>query len=174
MFSVASRLSQRESARSSFETITIAESPRVRARHGLEFVASHASREVQAVDVLLVPGGLIDAAMANERLLAWIASHASRCELLASVCNGAFMLAELGLLDAKIATTHWEDMEEFRRRFPAVRLTSQRWTEDGDVWTSAGISSGIDMCLQIVAKLEGPALALRTARQMEYRWNRAN
>lgn len=174
VFSVAARLALRESADAPFKVITVADPLRVRARHGLELVASHATHAIQSLDVLVVPGGVIDAPMADGPLLGWIGRHAEHCEIVASVCTGAFLLAVLGLLNAKAATTHWEDMDEFRDRFPAVRLTNARWTEDHGIWTSAGISAGIDMCLQIVSTLEGEALALRTARQMEYRWERSD
>jgi transcriptional regulator GlxA family with amidase domain len=96
---------------------------------------------------------------------------AAGCELVASVCNGSFLLAQAGLLEGLPATTHWQDLEELQDTFPAVHVVpSVRWTESGKIWTSAGIAAGIDMSLAIVARLAGMSLAQRTARQMDYRW----
>ena len=77
--------------------------------------------------------------------------------------------ARAGLLDAKQATTHWEDIDDFTAMFPSVELqTNQRWVDQGSIVTSAGISAGIDMSLHLVERLAGRGLAERTARQMEW------
>jgi len=175
VFSVADRLRSRETldGRSCFRACTVAQSRAVKARHGLNVVPDKLLSECETCDVLIVPGGVVDAARESSDLLEWVRRMADRSERVASVCTGSFILAEAGLLDRKRATTHWEDIEEFRRTFPRVQvITDVRWTEDGNIWTSAGISSGLDMSLQLVAGFEGMTLAQRTARQMEYAWNR--
>ena len=81
-------------------------------------------------------------------------------------------MAKAGLLDGKIATTHWEDVAEMRAMFPSVTvLEGQRWVDEGSIVTSAGISAGIDMSLHLVERLVGRELSLRTARQMDYYWH---
>jgi len=89
----------------------------------------------------------------------------------ASVCTGAFLLAQAGLLEGKQATTHWEDLAGLRRLFPGVDvIEGRRWVDLGSIVTSAGISAGIDMSLHLVARLPGAEVARRTARQMQYDW----
>lgn len=84
------------------------------------------------------------------------------------MCTGAFLLAKAGLLSDRTATTHWEDLEDFRAAFPRVRVVGdRRWVDEGRVATSAGIAAGIDMSLHIVARMAGNELAAATARQMD-------
>ena len=81
------------------------------------------------------------------------------------------MLAAAGVLAGGPATTHWEDADDLQARFPALQVdVSRRWVDQGRIVTSAGISAGIDMSLHLVARLAGRALAVATARQMDYRW----
>jgi transcriptional regulator GlxA family with amidase domain len=96
---------------------------------------------------------------------------AGQVRRLGSVCTGAFLLAEAGLLDGRTATTHWEDLAELADRFPAVTvLDGPRWVDLGAVATSAGVSAGIDLALHLVARFAGRDLALTTARQMDFAW----
>jgi transcriptional regulator GlxA family with amidase domain len=86
-----------------------------------------------------------------------------------SVCTGAFVLVQAGLLNGKQVTTHWEDIPEMRALFPEIEVgDSVRWIDNGEIVTSAGISAGIDMSLHLVGRLEVEELAMRTARQMEF------
>ena len=81
----------------------------------------------------------------------WLKAAAPRARRVTSVCTGAWLLAAAGLLDGKRATTHWSGTEEFRRRFPGVQLEADRiFIRDGDVWTSAGITAGIDLALALI------------------------
>lgn len=92
----------------------------------------------------------------------------------ASICTGAFLLAKAALLDGKTVTTHWEDLDNLRAQFPELTVRGDtRWIDEGSIVTSAGISAGIDMSLHLVERLEGEELAVRTARQMDYAWQRA-
>ncbi|GAA3539920.1 helix-turn-helix domain-containing protein [Amycolatopsis ultiminotia] len=84
---------------------------------------------------------------------------------IASICTGAFVLAAVGLLDGRRATTHWRSADEFRREYPQVRLDPDvLYTEDGDVFTSAGVASGIDLCLHLIRQDFGAAVANEVAR----------
>lgn len=84
-----------------------------------------------------------------------------------SVCTGAYLLAEAGLLDGRRATTHWGQSERFARRFPQVRLEADRiFVRDGEVWTSAGITAGIDLALALIEDDLGVEVARRTAQEL--------
>ncbi|WP_118137995.1 GlxA family transcriptional regulator [Oceanicella sp. SM1341] len=85
----------------------------------------------------------------------------------ASICNGAFVLAASGLLDGRLATTHWARVQALQEQFPAVRVTDERiYTEDDGIWTSAGMSAGIDLALALIEQDHGPRLAGAVARRM--------
>jgi transcriptional regulator GlxA family with amidase domain len=100
-------------------------------------------------------------------LLAWLRAEAPRARRVASVCSGAFLLAEAGLLDGKRATTHWGNTDGFARRYPQVDLQPDRiFTRDGQVWTSAGITAGIDLALALIEDDLGAKVARRTAQQL--------
>lgn len=117
-------------------------------------------------DTVIVSGGeVVRSIAALGEIVAWLKRMKAR--RIASVCSGAFFLAEAGLLDGRSATTHWESTDHFRRRYPKVRLDAERiFIRDGDVWTSAGISAGIDLALALIEEDLGPAVARRTAQQI--------
>lgn len=117
-------------------------------------------------DTVIVSGGeIVRSIAALEEIVAWLKRVKTR--RIASVCSGAFFLAEAGLLDGRSATTHWESTDHFRRRYPKVRLDAECiFIRDGDVWTSAGISAGIDLALALIEEDLGPAVARRTAQQI--------
>ncbi|WP_295951947.1 DJ-1/PfpI family protein [Rhodoferax sp.] len=143
----------------------------VGARAGLCIIPDSTFAACTATDALIIPGGVVDAAMACEQTIAWIAATAATASTVASVCTGAFLLARSGVLTHGPVTTHWEDVDDLQRMFPALQVqTGKRWITQGHITTSAGISAGIDMCLHLVATLAGHELATRTARQMDYAW----
>ena len=117
-------------------------------------------------DTVIVSGGdIVRSIAAFEEIVAWLKRTKTRRT--ASVCSGAFLLAEAGLLDGRSATTHWESTHHFGRRYPKVKLDAERiFIKDGDVWTSAGISAGIDLALALVEDDLGPEVARRTAQQI--------
>lgn len=121
----------------------------------------------RADDLVLVAGGpeaAILNALADARLGRWVRSAASRVERLASVCSGAFVLARAGLLDGKRATTHWRGCAQLAQMFPKVQVdASAIFVNDGNVWTSAGVTAGIDMALALVERDFGRAEADRIA-----------
>lgn len=143
----------------------------VRARAGLSLTADHTLHDHPPLDLVIVPGGVVDRELERPELLRWIAAQAVQAGIVASVCTGALLLAQAGLLDGRGATTHWEDIEALRALRPAVHVREGvRWVDEGRVVSSAGIAAGIDMSLHLVARLHDPALALRTARQMDVDW----
>jgi transcriptional regulator GlxA family with amidase domain len=131
---------------------------------GLELAAG--PLDADGLDTIVVSGGQLVWDMAAFRaVVEWLKTVRPR--RLASVCSGAFLLAEAGRLDGRSATTHWESTERFRRSYPRVRLEPDRiFTKDGDTWTSAGISAGIDLALALIEDDHGPATARRTAQQL--------
>ena len=142
-----------------------------RARAGLEIKPDYVLTEHPDIDVLVIPGGVVTEELNRAQVIAWIAEQSKRCRITASVCTGAFLLGKAGLLVDKSATTHWEDIAELRSSFPETTvLENQRWVDEGNIVTSAGISAGIHMSLHLVERLAGRELATATARQLEFEW----
>lgn len=122
----------------------------------------------RGVGTLLVVGGNgTNAACEDARLVGFLRRCGPRVGRLASVCSGALLLAEAGLLDGKRATTHWCRVAQLEKQYPAVRVEPDRiWVRDGSVWTSAGISAGIDLALALIAQDHGPLVAKDVAREL--------
>lgn len=120
------------------------------------------------VDTLIVAGGEgVDAASGDGDLRAWVREHARGARRVASVCTGAFLLAATGLLDGRRVVTHWAHCDALARRYPALRIDRDPvFIRDGDVWSSAGVTAGIDLALAFVEADCGHALALDVARHL--------
>ncbi|WP_322516855.1 GlxA family transcriptional regulator [Rhodopseudomonas palustris] len=146
----------------------------VRSSSGVEMLA-HGLRHDRAMRTLIIAGGDgVRAAAGCSRTLGFLRAAAARGCRIASVCSGAYLLAEAGLLDGRRATTHWSRTRDFLERYPRVRLEPDRiFVRDGEVWTSAGISAGIDLALAIIAEQHGDAIARDTARQLVLAQRRA-
>jgi putative intracellular protease/amidase/YHS domain-containing protein len=122
-------------------------------------------------DIIVVPGGSTRAVAMDKRVTAWLAHASTEADATLSVCTGAFVLANAGLLDGKEATTHWGSIERMRKQFPKITVRDdQRVVDAGKVVTSAGVSAGIDGALHVVDRLAGRAIAVKAARYMEYTW----
>ncbi len=120
------------------------------------------------LDTLLLPGGdgVLEACR-TPALLDWLQRRAPAARRLAAICSGAYLPATLGLLDERRAVTHWNRCRDFAARFPAVRLDPDPiFVRDGPIWTSAGITAGIDLALAFVEEDLGGAMALAVARQL--------
>lgn len=173
VLTTASRVAARAGGAEPFEVVLLAAAgttdATVRSRPGLRLGVDATLADAPALDLVLVPGGVTDAVERDAAVLDWLRGRPA--PLLASVCTGAFVLAAAGLLADQEVTTHWEDVPELRRRHPGLTVRAdRRWVRDGDVWTSAGISAGIDLALHLVATYADRQLAAATARQMDYRW----
>ena len=159
-----------------FEVYTVAEKAGpVLARNGLSVNPRYVLDECPVPDVLVVPGGFgTRREKHNRALIDWISRNARRARPVFSVCTGALLLAEAGLLDGLSVTTHHGAFGELRDAAPgAIVEESERFVDNGNVVTSAGISAGIDASLHIVARLLGAEQARETARYMEYDWEPA-
>jgi transcriptional regulator GlxA family with amidase domain len=155
-----------------FNTVTVALRPgTVRARNGLKVVADYTLENCPMPHVIIVPGGAGTRALLHmPALLEWLRTKARSAEIVMSVCTGALVLAKAGLLDQLSATTHHECFALLRELAPTANIVeTERFTDNGTVLTSAGISAGIDCSLHVVARLAGSGTADRTAAYMEYR-----
>ena len=123
------------------------------------------------LDLLIVPGGDHSEEIQKKHIIQWLQLQATKDPIVASVCTGAFLLAQAGILDNYQATTHWSDIKAFKQSFPDIPIIENvRWVDNQNVITSGGISAGIDMSLHLVSKFCGQPLALSTAKQMEFQW----
>ena len=118
--------------------------------------------------IVIIPGGPgVVAATHDEELVSWLRDHLPRARVVASTCTGAFLLAEAGLLDGRRAVTHWDDCAELQRRYPAVRVeTDPIFLQDDGVWTSAGVTAGIDLALALVEQDIGHQATVDLARRL--------
>jgi transcriptional regulator GlxA family with amidase domain len=140
----------------------------VRSSAGVALTAAPLSRRSEALDTLLVAGGEgAEAASDNPALVKWVRERAARARRVASVCTGAFVLAAAGLLDGRRAATHWKECARLAQRFPAVRVEPDPiFVCVGPVWTSAGVTAGIDLALALVEEDLGRSIALAVARYL--------
>ena len=145
----------------------------VEARGAFKVIPDYSIQNVPALDLLIVVGGVHLEEVHKMEVIDWIRETAEKVQVIASICTGAFLLAEAGLLDGLEVTTHWEDIPDLQRNYPNVQVREGvRWIEQGKLFTAAGISAGIDLSLELVSKFAGEELAERTAQQMEYAWGR--
>src|ERR1700750_2149448 len=155
-------------ARSEIPIRVIAAKPGpVRSTSGAEMMARKFG-PASAITTLIIAGGEgVEAAARNACTANFVKAVARRGTRVASVCSGTFMLAETGLLDGKRATTHWQRTRQFLSLYPQVKLEpDQIFVRDGNVWSSAGITAGIDLALAMVAEDYGDAIVEKTARQL--------
>jgi transcriptional regulator GlxA family with amidase domain len=178
VFTTAARIYSRSNlqAEALFQVFLIAEHDHtVKARGDLRVQPHYTILDHPELEVLLIPGGVHEPQLENGRIMAWISRTSAGSAITASVCTGAFLLAQAGLLNEGPCTTHWEDIPDLREKYPTVDVREGvPWVDNGHVITSAGISAGIEMALHIVNRLAGKELALRTAHQMQYHWNSAS
>ncbi|HKR63169.1 MAG TPA: DJ-1/PfpI family protein [Thermoanaerobaculia bacterium] len=141
---------------------------RIEAHQGIVLADLDRLPDVDASAIVVVPGMPYAATQRVDRTVTrWLANAARAGAHLASVCTGAFILGDSGLLDGRRCTTHWSRISELARRFPKARVLEDRlYVTDGDVTTSAGIASGIDMALAFIEQAEGPLVAAEVAREM--------
>lgn len=153
-----------------FEVFTVGPTrDAVLATGGLKVVPAFALGDAPRIDLMLVPGGFGTRALLNdEAMIDWIRHAAGRAQYVTSVCTGALLLAKAGLLANRRATTHWGALDLLAAIDPTIRVErSVRAVHDGVV-TSAGVSAGIDMALEVVERLFGAEVADDTAHYMEY------
>jgi len=141
---------------------------RIRTDQGVMLADLEPLPEAHEGDLVVVPGMKYAATeRIDSRVVRWLKTSAAAGAQVASICTGAFILGEAGLLDGRRCTTHWSRTEELARRFPAARVVDNRlFVSDGPVTTSAGIASGIDMALSMIERSHGPLTTAAVAREM--------
>ena len=152
-------------------TVAVSTSP-ISARNGLKVIPDLTFADNPDFEILIVPGGYgaEEIEIRNPETIKWIREQYTKVSILASVCTGALLLAEAGILDNKAATTHWMDIDRLEQEYPKVKaIRNVRFVDEGNILTSGGISAGIDMSFHIMQKIVGKETADNTARRMEYR-----
>lgn len=169
VFGVASEVTENRP----FEVYTVsAAAEPVLARQKLSVNASYSFANCPPPDILLVPGGVGTRKLVHDAaMIDWIKTQAQSVELLLSVCTGALLLAKAGLLNGLAATTHHVAYDLLQQLEPNLELRAgDRFVDNGQIITSAGVSAGIDMSLYVVGKLLGSAAVAATVEEMEYTW----
>ncbi|MBD0833219.1 DJ-1/PfpI family protein [Aestuariibaculum sediminum] len=155
-----------------FNVITIGEGNKLlSARNGLKVHSDYLFNNHPKLDILIIPGGYgaEHIEIKNKCLLNWIKEQSNKVQILASVCTGALLLAECGLLNNKKATTHWMDLDRLEQDYPKIEVVRDvKFVDEGNLLTSGGISAGINMSFHIIKRLLGKEIAEHTAKRMEY------
>lgn len=152
----------------------LAEAPgQISSSVGVQGVTTHPLSDPEALDLLLIPGGIGTRTLVNDdHFLTLLKSKAEASALVATVCTGSALLAKTGLLDGHRATSNKIAFDWVTEQGPHVHwVRKARWVEDGKYFTSSGISAGIDMTLALISHLHGRESALEVARRAEYLWN---
>jgi putative intracellular protease/amidase len=124
-------------------------------------------------DVIVIPGGNVGAVINDPKMMAWLKKGAAESEITMSVCNGAIALAQASLLDGLKATTHWSALPRLRKFGKVTVVPDERFTDNGRIVTTQGVSAGIDGALHVVERLIGVEAAWADAHYMMYRWEPA-
>jgi transcriptional regulator GlxA family with amidase domain len=164
---------RRSEASAPFEVFTVAPAHRqVTAVGGLVVVPRYSFADAPPIDLLVVPGGIGTRPLLGDAdVIGWIRHAAGQAERVTSVCTGALLLAEAGLLQGRRATTHWAALDELAGLGRGVQVVADRRVVDDGVITSAGVSAGMDMAFYLVEALCGREVADETAHYIEYRRN---
>ena len=142
-------------------------------RQGPQAVAAFGFDDCPALDLIMVPGGRVQAETENAAMLDFLRARSASAELTTTVCNGSHLLAASGVLDGRRATTNKMLFSKIVADQPGVDWVAQaRWVDDGDIVTASGVSAGIDMALHVIARLFGEETAERLAQGTEYEWHR--
>lgn len=167
VFAAASLLLAAEGADRGYDVSLVSgDAQPIQAATGLRFVAAPLPDPHAAIDTVVLPGGYTDEVVADARVTDWVRASAANARRVVSVCSGAFLAAQAGLLDGCRATTHWAFADRLAERFPAVTVDPEPiFVRSSDkVWTAAGVTAGIDLALALVEDDHGTALAQNVAR----------
>src|SRR4029077_20360436 len=163
VFEIAARISGTAPAIKELSAIPRA----MRSSSGIEMLAPKFGPPGAITTLIIAGGDGVEAAARNKCTIRFVQAVAKRRVRVASVCSGTFILAEAGLLNGKRATTHWQRTRQFLATYPDVKLEPDRiYVRDGNVWSSAGITAGIDLALAMVAEDYGDEIVQKTARQL--------
>jgi transcriptional regulator GlxA family with amidase domain len=161
--------SRRSDDSAPFHTFTVARNQTVTAIGGLKVMPHYLWTEAPPIDILVIPGGFgTRAALNDDSTLAWIRQSAARASHVTSVCTGALLLAKVGLLRGRRATTHWAALDLLASLDSTIQVQRDARVVSDTVITSAGVSAGIDMAFSVVERLCGQEVAEETAHYIEY------
>lgn len=170
VFDAARRLAEHEGVKEAYKVSVVASDERpVTSSSGLVLVPHARLSSVRPpVDTVVVPGGWGSRdASEDAETVAWLRRWSSRCRRLAAVCTGTFLLGSAGLLDGRTVTTHWAWADQLAERFPRAHVDAKPiFHRDGPIWTSAGVTAGMDLALALVEDDLGRELALEVARYL--------
>jgi transcriptional regulator GlxA family with amidase domain len=159
------------SAKAAFDVVLVAETADpISTIGGMRTLPTTTFADCPPLDIAVIPGGWgTRRQLDNPVMLDWLRARAEEVEILASVCTGALVLGAAGLLDGRRATTHWRVLDQLRDTHAATTVIyDEHVVEDGNLFTSAGISAGLDMALRVVARCVGEPAARAAAKDMEY------
>jgi len=169
-FRIADAFSPSRGRRASYEcTVVSSRGGRVMTADGVELNTKPARKAAKnPIDTLVVPGGFfVDDVTRDRTLVQWIAKTAPGCRRVCSVCVGSFLLAEAGILDGRRAATHWKHAPLLASSYPAVTVEPDAiFVRDGRIWSSAGVTSGIDLALALIEQDAGRKVAMDVARML--------
>jgi transcriptional regulator GlxA family with amidase domain len=155
-----------------FEVFTIGETGElISARNELKILPKANFKDKIDLDILIIPGGYgaSHTEIENKIVIDWIRDQKNKVKIIASVCTGAYLLAEAGVLDNKSATTHWMDIDKLEDKYPKIKvIRNVKFVDEGNIITSGGISAGINMSFHIIKRLFGSDIAKSTSKYMEY------
>ncbi len=171
VFSTAKRLANKD-----WNVFLVAERlSLVKARGGFDVQPHYSFDNAPDIDVIVIVGGVHTEEVKKSKVTEWINKTSSNAKIVASVCTGAFLLAKANVVTDHCVTTHWEDISDLRKDFPRLEVQEDvRWVQQGNIVTSAGISAGIDMSLFLISELDSTELAQKTAKQMDYDWQKVS
>ncbi|MFW5432815.1 DJ-1/PfpI family protein [Paenibacillus apiarius] len=158
-------------ASSPFLVKTVSEDGKiVTARNGLKIQPDYSYADAPQFDILIIPGGPGSRTeMYNKATIKWVQERMDKVDIMASVCTGALILAEAGLLDGKTVTTHWNSYDRLENDYPSLTVKRNvKFVDEGKIVTSGGISAGINMSFHLVKRLLGKEVAANTAKMMDY------
>ena len=167
VFAMANRVEGASSPHYEIVALSVGGGP-IATLSGFEMQTRDARGYAGVLDTLMVVGGRdVETAEPAQDLVDWIRDTGPRCRRVCSVCTGAYLLAAAGLLNGRQAVTHWSSGDRFRTLYPDVQLDlSPIYRRDGGIWTSAGVTAGIDMALALVEEDLGRTTALTIAKQL--------
>lgn len=142
----------------------------VRCAKGLALQAHHSFADAPKLDVLIYPGGRGTRPQLQDRdVLDWVRRQRADVPLMTSVCTGSLVYAAAGLLSHRPATTHWESLDRLADLDPTIAVRhDERFVDDGDIITAAGVSAGIDMALHLIGRLASPGRAREVRKYIQY------
>jgi transcriptional regulator GlxA family with amidase domain len=155
-----------------YKVFTVAGSPMITTNMNMKVTPDYNFQNCPEADIFIIPGGNVNNPRKNPEYMGWVKDYSNKSDLVMSVCNGAMVLAQTGLLDGLTATTFHKVISDMTEEFPKTKVVSdQRFVDNGKFITTAGLSSGIDGALHIVEKLQGKTAAQLVALNLEYDWH---